>query len=1404
MNQVSHVTWKNVLFVSYFMMATIPYRLYRKPPDIIVSMNNVCFMMQQRRHWLTLSTITLSLFLMTIILPASTAYTSFNVVAPNVNKNKEATLVSNMISDCMHSHERQFNAHVTETITNSRPRQVPNWDEESTSILIDTGATRTLTPHLSDLIDAKPYHATVRGVGSGKITHTGKIRWSVRDENGKCVYIEDATAFCAPGLPYRLLCPHSWRDHQDDKRHAKGELEGDQANLAMANDGSGYYLTWNRGKINVKAPLDEATNLPLIQVKGHFTYYSAFHAQFKTFSTCLPDMNTINTSDKSEYQEQSDLEDPTPFNLNGTSKLSAEAKVLPRQPSVQNYSTQTHREKTSTLNEPLTRRDVAEFLQWHVRCNHAPFKLIRWASRIGILPRKLSKVENVMCSACMYGKQKRKPWRTKGSHSSTIRKATKPGECVSVDQLITKTPGLVPQTTGRLTKARYTVATIFVDHASDLDYVYLQESTNAMETIEAKQEFERFCQQHGVRVKHYHADNGIFASRAFREEVQRCGQTLSFCAVGAHHQNGVAERRIQDLSETARSSLAYAAHRNPAVTDHLWPFALRHASYTRRLLPRSGKIQSPLEIFSASTVRPNLKNLHPFGAPTYVLQESLQSGNSQPKWNERSRVGVYLGHSRQHASNVSLILNPKTGYVSPQFHCIFDDAFETPNQDTNFNKIWAAKAGLLHFSEGESEDYSSTLIPPSMHAPFHQQPDEVPFDPPPVDPVDDDVYDAAANEPSSINNDNPIEPVEPAPSSVNPVPLQNEGDLFQQSNDVTSAAPHEIQRQPVVTRSGRQVTRSKKLLESEMLHTLKSFAAGSFCLFMAMTDIDLELLDQAINAFPASLADNDTMYLKQALQQVDRAKFLEAMIKEIADHTKRGHWRITTRDEMRAKGYYHRPIMAVWSFKRKRNPVGEITKYKARLCCHGGQTIKGVHYQDTYSPVVSWTTVRILMILSLVNNWHARQIDFVLAFPQAKVRTDIYMHIPDRFEVKKGKLVLNEKALPPSKQREVVKLIKNVYGLSDASLTWHLHIKKGLLQCGFKQSQVDPCLFMKDSILFILYVDDAICLCPKKQQADIIIKKLMKMGYILTDEGSMSAYLGLQVEKLDEMTISIKQPAFIERILKQMNLKDARLHDTPADCVLRRDENGNPRKNEFHYRSIIGQLNYLAATTRPDILFAVHQCARFCQDPKMSHEKAVKRIIRYLKKTKNEGLIMKVDRTKGVECFVDADFAGGYSKHYEVNQKDCLSRTGYVVKYGGCPIIFSSKLQSTISLSTTEAEYVALSSAMREVIFVINLLSEMKKSGIPLIHKTPEVICNVYEDNVGALELAKTPKLRPRTKHLAIQLHHFRSWTVRGINDEPPRIKIRHIRTELQQADIFTKPLPRPAFLALRKLLCGW
>ena len=212
---------------------------------------------------------------------------------------------------------------------------------------------------------------------------------------------------------------------------------------------------------------------------------------------------------------------------------------------------------------------------------------------------------------------------------------------------------------------------------------------------------------------------------------------------------------------------------------------------------------------------------------------------------------------------------------------------------------------------------------------------------------------------------------------------------------------------------------------------------------------------------------------------------------------------------------------------------------------------------------------------------------------------------------------------------------------------------------------------------------------------------------------------------------------------------------------------------------------------------ATHQCARFNSCPKLCHERAVKRICKYLLDTNDKGIIFQPDPTKGLECHVDADFSGGWASGEHSNPEAVLSRTGFVISYAGCPIYWCSKLQTEICLSTTESENVDLSMAMREVLPFLNLMGKIKPF-LPVTDKNPNLFCTVWEDNQSTIKVAESPKFTPRTKHIALKYHHFRKFVSNGT------LKINPIDTLEQTADIFTKPLDQTKFEYLRKKLCGW
>ena len=222
----------------------------------------------------------------------------------------------------------------------------------------------------------------------------------------------------------------------------------------------------------------------------------------------------------------------------------------------------------------------------------------------------------------------------------------------------------------------------------------------------------------------------------------------------------------------------------------------------------------------------------------------------------------------------------------------------------------------------------------------------------------------------------------------------------------------------------------------------------------------------------------------------------------------------------------------------------------------------------------------------------------------------------------------------------------------------------------------------------------------------------------------------------------------------------------------------------FHYRSVVGRLNYLEKATRPDISFATHQCARFAAAPKKSHARVVRWLGCYLLHSRKKGMRFRADITRGLEVFVDASFAGNWdNKDAQTGDHDTArSQHGYIILYYGCPLVWKSQLQTEIALSSMESEYTGLSYALREAIPIMSLLDKMKECGFPVDQTKATVQCKVFEDNRGAIEIATNHKWRPRTKHLNCCLHHFWSYF-------PHRISVKYIPTDKQPADILTKAM---------------
>jgi len=496
------------------------------------------------------------------------------------------------------------------------------------------------------------------------------------------------------------------------------------------------------------------------------------------------------------------------------------------------------------------------------------------------------------------------------------------------------------------------------------------------------------------------------------------------------------------------------------------------------------------------------------------------------------------------------------------------------------------------------------------------------------------------------------------------------------------------------------------------------------------------------------------------------------------------------------------------AYRRKRSPVGTVLKHKARLCVDSSQQLHGRDFWETYAPVFSWSTVRLLLLLTSVLNLHSRQVDYTQAFPQAPLEDPVYMKLPQGWYADATGNLTQHQDPSYHDNRHYISLKRNLYGCRQAARNWFAHLTKGLLAHGFKQSIHEPCLYLRHDCIMIIYTDDCLIFSKNSSTIDTLIRSLND-SYQLEDQGSVSDYLGIRIIK-DPTTrqITMTQPGLIDSILQDLHLTPgSHTKDTPAMGILHPDCSGHPREDKWNYRSVIGKLNYLAQNTRPDLSFAVHQCARYSTNPTALHEFAVKRIGRYLLLTRDKGLIMSPRQDFRLDMFVDADFAGLWHRDYAELKECALSRTGFIITYCGCPIHWASKLQNEIALSTTESEYIALSMATRELLPLRRLVHELHNHSFlatPLDTTFSHTRTNslkasrIFEDNASCIILAYSDGTKPRTRHLSLKWHHFKDQIKQG------HIIISKVASNMNWADLLTKPLVAPKHNALRKMIMGW
>jgi len=569
-----------------------------------------------------------------------------------------------------------------------------SFDTDSYEIGIDNRCSACISGQVTDFVGTlKDTNRTIKGFMGTKTTNVqvGTLHWKWLDDDGRAHKFLIPNSYYVPNCNMRLLSPQHWAKTVKDTKPEEG--------TGCTTNSKCITLWWKQKKFLKTVPLSKTTNVATFRSAPGFIKYANFcHEAAITFND---EDNEPLISDETITMEDDEVQmvTNTPEYDNNANKIRLQFDSLNGRTKI----------VSPIIDEPIMTSKEAQLLQFHRDFGHIPFSKLQIMAKNGIIPPALAKCPIPACSACMVGMLSKKRTRDKPKNDYEKRKISTPGQLTSVDMMVSPTPGLIAQMASLLTRKRYKYATVYVDQASRLGYLYLQQDSSVETTLKGKEAYERYARSHGVHVKGYHADNGIFRAKGWVNHCNANNQTLTFAAVNAHHQNGIAERRIRQLQDQARSMMIFAKSRWPKCIDvALWPYAMLMACDSINLTPsmQDPQRRSPMQIFSKSNTSINYKHHRPFGCPAYVLDPILQQNKPLDKWKPRSRPGIYLGPSPMHNRNVGLILNVDTGRVSPQFHIKFDRRFHTVIQSP-IESRWQQEAGL----RSDDEDPNDTAKP---------------------------------------------------------------------------------------------------------------------------------------------------------------------------------------------------------------------------------------------------------------------------------------------------------------------------------------------------------------------------------------------------------------------------------------------------------------------------------------------------------------------------------------------------------------------------------------------------------------------------------------------------------------------------------------------------------------------
>uniref|UniRef100_A0A1J3F7G4 Retrovirus-related Pol polyprotein from transposon TNT 1-94 n=1 Tax=Noccaea caerulescens TaxID=107243 RepID=A0A1J3F7G4_NOCCA len=495
----------------------------------------------------------------------------------------------------------------------------------------------------------------------------------------------------------------------------------------------------------------------------------------------------------------------------------------------------------------------------------------------------------------------------------------------------------------------------------------------------------------------------------------------------------------------------------------------------------------------------------------------------------------------------------------------------------------------------------------------------------------------------------------------------------------------------------------------------------------------------------------------EAMNSPEWVEWNDSMGEEMTSLAKNKTWIIVDRPKDK------KVIGCRWLYRKKPGiPEVELRRFKSRLVARGFTQREGIDYDEVFAPVVKHVSIRILMSAVVNQDLELEQMDVKTAFLHGDLDQELFMEQPEGFEVDKDK-------------DQVCLLKKSLYGLKQSPRLWNKKFNQFITGEKFIRSHQDSCVYVKKVeggyVYLLLYVDDM--LIAAKEMAEIDrLKSALSSEFEMKDMGAASRILGIDIKRdRKEGVLYLSQSSYLEKVVKRFNMGEAKSVNTPigghfklsavkevSECI---------DTEKYPYSSAVGSVMYAMIGTRPDIAYAIGLISRFMSKPGIMHWEAVKWLLRYIRGTADLNLVFTKNKNFSVQGYCDSDFAGDLDRR--------RSTSGYVFTVGGNTVSWKSNLQPVVTLSTTEAEYVSLTEAVKEAIWIKGLLRDMGFS---------EEKAVVWCDSQSAICLSKNNVFHERTKHVSYKYHFIRDIIEDG------EVEVSKVHTSENPADILTKSVP--------------